>query len=140
MRIENTKPPIWEEAHKHFEIDDSETFYTYGEILHNPAGINVTDDIIVHESKHSLQQTTIEGGPAEWWRRYFSDKRFRKEQELEAYAAQYAFFCKHKKDGNDRIRYLHQLASLMASPMYKVEIGQFEALRIIRDKANAKRK
>lgn len=137
MKIIRDKPPIWDEAHRHFEIDDAITFYTYGDILYNPAGIEVTADLAVHEYTHWQQQEDV-GGPEIWWRRYFDDRRFRAQQEAEAYARQYRFFCRENLDRNTRFRYLCLLGSFMASPLYKLETGVNESMALIKKLSNVK--
>ncbi len=126
MRIVRERPPIWEEAHRHFEIDDSRTFYTYGDVIHNPAGIPISADLIAHEETHARQQNNG-GGPEVWWKSYFSDIEFRKKQEAEAYHNQYKFYCRQVKDRNAQAKYLHLIAGFMASPLYKLNIGSIEA-------------
>lgn len=135
MKIINEKPPIFEEAHKHFEIDDSATIYTYGNAIYNPAGLNISQELIEHESTHARQQKAI-GGPDIWWRNYFDDPNFRFEQEAEAYGRQHEYYCNTHADRNARARHLHLLAVILASPMYKVNVSHNYAMRAIR--ANSK--
>ncbi len=131
MYIKNEKPPIWEEANAMFEIDHSRAIYTYGDTIYNPAAIAIDELLLVHESVHSGQQEQC-GGPQNWWRKYLADKNFRLDEEVEAYHAQYRAMCKRYKDGNTQTRYLHEIASHLASPLYKIGISQPEAMRRIR--------
>lgn len=137
FEIVTTIPPIWEEAHKHFEIDDEFTVYTYGNKLHNPARLRLPTETIEHEKVHMIQQSKTEGGPAEWWKKYFADPEFRFLQECEAYGRQYAFYCREKKDRNARARYLWELARVLTSPMYKVEKDHSDARQRIEFIGNA---
>lgn len=132
MEIVNTLPPIWEEAHKHFEINDDETFYTYGNKLYNPARLNVPPEILAHEETHMRQQQKTEGGPAGWWAQYFENKAFRADQEAEAYANQYEEYCKNHKDRNQRAKYIYELASHLSSPLYKLGITHQDATIMIK--------
>lgn len=125
MTIVQDRPPIWDEAHKHFDIDDSRTFYTYGEKIYNPSGVHIADHIIEHESVHMWQQRDY--GPATWWKRYFTEQEFRREQELEAYGHQYWFYCKNQKDRNMQAKFLHGMVGVIVSPMYKLELTREEA-------------
>lgn len=135
MTIVIDRPPVWDEAHKHFKLDDSRTVYTYGDRLYNPSGLDVSDDLLAHEATHADQQLEIEGGPAEWWRRYFADPKFRQEQELEAYQNQYTFYCfRVSRDRNARARFLNHIASAMSSSMYNAGITHVDAIRIIKGK------
>ena len=120
MLILNAKPPIWDEAHKHFDIDDSATFYAYGDTIYNPAGIHVPEYIVIHEEVHMEQQLSM--GVELWWQRYFSEPQFRYSQEVQAYGRQYWYFKKDERDGNMKSRYLHKLVEIMMSPMYKVDV------------------
>jgi len=135
MKIINEKPPIFKEAHKHFDIDDSATIYTWGDTIYNPAGIALPQELIEHEIVHAHQQEAV-GGPEVWWRRYFDDPVFRVNQEAEAYRRQYAYYCTLQKDRNVRNKYLWEIASFLVSPMYKVNMSHSDAMQAI--KANVK--
>ncbi len=131
MEIRIEKPPIWEEAHKHFQIDDRETVYTYDGVLYNPAGIHVDEHLMAHEEKHAKQQAATEGGSAEWWKTYFASAEFRQDQELKAYQSQYAHFCKEIKQRERRFRYRFELARFLASKMYNAGISFDDAMNKI---------
>ena len=133
MKIENTKPPrhIWEQAHKQFTIDDTCTVYTYGNTLHNPAGVPVDECLEAHESLHAVQQVAI-GGADKWWAMYFKDPEFRRSQEIDAYHRQYEKLCQINHDRNRRAKYLWEIASHLASPMYGAGISHVEAMKAIR--------
>lgn len=130
MKIANEKPPIYDEAHRHFEIDDSMTLYTYGETLYNPADIEVTQDLLAHENMHRIQQQTM--GPERWWKMYFDNPSFRADQEAQAYATQYEFYTRFVSDRNKRYQYLDMVATFMASPLYKLGMSKAECLKLIR--------
>lgn len=132
MTIVIGKPPIWEEAHKHFKIDDMKTVYTYGDKLYNPAGLTIEDHLMAHESTHADQQLSLEGGPAEWWKQHFADPKFRLTQELEAYQNQYIFFCSRHGDRNTRARFLHVIAGDLSSGMYQIGLSYVDASRLIK--------
>lgn len=134
MQIINKKPPIFDEAHKHFDIDDSATIYTWGDIIYNPAGIRIAQELVEHESIHSRQQEEI-GGPELWWKKYFEDPVFRANQEAEAYGAQYAYYCNFcNRDRNYQTRYLYRLAQILSSDMYKVSMSHSDAIKAIKAK------
>lgn len=121
IEIVNTLPPIYDLAHEHFEIDDTCTVYTYGNKLHNPAKLILTEEIIEHEKVHMQRQLQMEGGPKEWWDRYCKEAHFRFDEEANAYGRQLACYTLKNRDRNKRVRYLWQLASILCSPMYKFE-------------------
>lgn len=135
VKIINERPPIWDQAHEVFEIEDDKTFYTYGDAIYNPAGIKIPDHVIEHEKVHMGQQERI-GGPEIWWHKYLNDPTFRLEQELEAYGRQYQFICAYVSDRNVRAKYMWELTKALASPMYKVEITMAEANERIQRIAN----
>lgn len=63
--------------------------FTYGDACYvQPTGNpTLSLDLEAHEETHVQQQAEI--GADVWWQRYLSDKKFRLEQELEAYKVQY---------------------------------------------------
>lgn len=124
--IKNEKPPIWEEAHKHFKIDDGKTFYTYGRCIYNPAGLKLPDHIVAHEKVHMAQQEAI-GGPDIWWEKYFADPEFRMHEELEAYREQYRFYKNIHQNRRKREIFLEEIAKHLSSGMYGLGIEQGEA-------------
>lgn len=134
IQIKNEKPPehIWKRAHALFDIDDKRTVYTYGNIIYNPAGVFLDEEIQNHESVHVRQQEQTEGGPDAWWERYFTDAAFRFAQEAQAYARQYLTYCINNKDRNDQTRYLYKIASILSGPMYAVDVSLGETTRLIK--------
>ena len=131
MKIEVKKPPVWDEVHKHFEIDDERTVYTWGDTICNPANLSLNQELIDHESTHARQQIAI-GGPEIWWGKYLIDSDFRLQQEAEAYSNQYISFCSRVKDRNRQAKYLWLLAETLSSPMYKVNVHLMDALKLIK--------
>lgn len=114
MKIEYKTPPNYDEILQHFKPTANAVF-VYGDTCYCPDGRPLSVDVAEHELVHVRQQGD---DPAAWWQRYFEDAEFRFEQELEAYRTQYAFAKKHLKDRNELIRYAHNLAADLASPMY----------------------
>lgn len=137
VKIKIEKPPkhIWDKAHELFDIDDKVVIYTYGDTIYNPANTYLSQEIIEHEHTHMLQQAQTEGGPEAWWKRYFDDMGFRIAQEAQAYGRQYYIFCINNLDGNVRLRYLVKIASVLASPMYGVEMQRSDARKLIESNA-----
>lgn len=132
MKIVVARPPIWEEAHKHFRINDEMTVYTYGDTLYNPSDRHIPNHLYAHEATHADQQLEFEGGPEAWWKLYFADEKFRQDQELKAYHNQYQYYCASDRDRNRRARFLHEIAADMASPLYNAGITHVDAMRIIK--------
>lgn len=69
IQIVNAMPPVWEKAHKAFNIDDKSTVYAYGRIIYNPSGVEIPEHVIEHEVTHMRQQESS-GGPEKWWDMY----------------------------------------------------------------------
>lgn len=123
MQIKNEKPPNYEKVKKAFAFDEKRTIFTYGDCIYNPAGINMTMDLQMHELVHMMQQQQMGFfrrwfGPWRWWRKYLKDTDFRFEQELAAYQSQYRFAMANVKDRNQKHDYLVQLARALMGPMY----------------------
>lgn len=133
MRVLVEKPPIYAEAKKRFEIDDTCTVYAWGDIIYNPAGVEIGRQILVHEETHQIQQANHDGGPEKWWGRYLEDAEFRTEQEIQAYGEQYLYFCTVNGDRNAQFRYSLALGKILASPMYGADMSSLEAAKAIRE-------
>lgn len=116
MKILNEKPPFLDKiiaAGMNPSLD--RTVFTYGDTIYNPSGKNVPDYLIEHEEVHCDQQGN---DPKAWWDKYLKDPVFRLNQELEAYAAQYAYMCAVVRDRNKRARILHEIANVLSGPTY----------------------
>lgn len=136
MKIKNEKPPIWASVRTLLDFDEKTTIFTYGDTIYNPANLNITPDLIVHESVHEIQQKGILG-PPRWWKKYLHNQQFRFEQELEAYRAQYAYYRGVVKDRNRLVTHLRQLAVALTGPMYgNLPVGLFEAMRLIKNETH----
>lgn len=132
MIVTTRKPPVWDEAHQHFDLDDRNTVYTYGDYLHNPGDAPIDEFLHRHEGVHAHQQMAYPGGPAAWWKRYFADPAFRADQEASAYGQQFRMYGERIKDREKRARFLHHLAGDFSSDMYGVGITRGVALASIR--------
>ena len=133
MELVSEYPPCYEAVHKELPLANPKTSaFTYGNKIYVPE--QKTDQIgatvLQHETQHSEQQDKI-GSPEAWWEKWIADKEFRLEQEGEAYARQYWFFCANKKDRNARARMLHHLCANMSGDMYGRMCSYEEAKKII---------
>lgn len=129
MRIVQEQPPIFLEANKVFRLPKG-VVMTYGDILYNPSGNEISIPLLKHEELHSQQQGT---NPKEWWAKYLKDKDFRLSQEIPAYRTQYQEAKKHIKDRNKLFDYAVALAKDLSSAMYGSAISFQEALKSIRN-------
>jgi hypothetical protein len=132
----NERPPIWDDVvNAGLKFNPNTTIFTYGRAIYNPAGIDIPDDLHVHECVHMDQQAKMAGGPDAWWGRYLTDPWFRLSQEAEAYGAQYRYLAKIHKDRNARARILNNLAHLLAGPTYGNSVSLVGAMDMIRKEA-----
>ena len=123
---------MWDECVKAFDFDQSRTVFAYGDVIYNPARVEIPDHLFVHEGTHLDQHQHDDHVASIWWKRYIADPAFRLEQEVEAYRAQYKFICSKVKDKNARFRNLHIIATDLSGPMYGRVISYTDALRRIR--------
>lgn len=94
-------PPVYEKCHEQFGVNWSKgVIITYGDTIY--CKYDLTPDKIAHESVHVKQQSKMDKDV--WWDRYFSDSKFRLQQELEAYRAEANFIRRTVGDRNDRAR------------------------------------
>lgn len=135
-KIKNEKPPIYENACAAFRINPKTVIFTYGDTIYNPNNLPLPDDIIAHEQVHIEQQKGNDADAAKWWTKFLQDPQFRLEQELEAYAKQYNFICKHKTQ-NRQIRFnvLKRYAEILSGGLYGNCVGFHKAMLDIKEEA-----
>lgn len=114
MIIREEYPPNIKEIEKVFDIKDrKDLVFTYGDKLYNPYKIKLVPHLIIHETVHSEQQKD----PKEWWDKYLKDPDFRLEQELEAYAKQYAY-AKPQLNAKGQELFLEKISFDLSSEVY----------------------
>lgn len=114
MIISKKIPPIYDTIKKVLNVNwDRGICIVYGDTCHSKYPLS--EDLKVHEETHVRQQTIW--GPEEWWRKYLSDKKFRLEQEIEAYQNQ-AEWIKTNSPANYRRIALNQIAKDLSSGLY----------------------
>ena len=93
--------------------------FAYGDVLHNPDGVEVPIHLIRHEAVHIEEQRLV-GGPEAWWNLYLIDPEFRLRQELMASVVEYQTFCAGPPPRNRRARYAHldTIAERLSSGIY----------------------
>lgn len=136
MQILKGKPPVYDRIIDAGLKPTENTVFTYGDKLY----IQDLDEkqiepvLLAHEETHTKQQgDDIEG----WWDKYINDEKFRFDQELEAYGAEYkkvidmGFKDKFKKYA------LNAFAKDLSSSMYGSIITIHEAESKIRNKAKS---
>ncbi|MES2224984.1 MAG: hypothetical protein V4478_03280 [Patescibacteria group bacterium] len=119
--------PIYYECKRRFGVSwDGGVCCVYGDTAY--CKYDLRPDVIAHESVHVRQQSEM--GPMEWWKRYFADKKFRLEQEIEAYKEQMKFVRENcSRDFKRDI--LRKCAHDLAGPMYGNMITLSEAFSIL---------
>ena len=137
MKIVDSKPPEWimQGCLSKFRIDPGRTVWTYGDTIFAPGRDALPDHIIAHEGVHARQQEAFDGGKDRWGEHYLINSQFRLEQEAEAYAAQYWFYCGKVSDRNRRALFRAQLAQQLSGPLYQLAVTASEARRMIELKA-----
>jgi len=132
LKISDEKPPIWDEAHKLFTLDDSQTVYTYGDTIYNPGGIGIDIMLLEHEKAHFCEQEAHAGGPAGWWKQYFADDQFRWDQEFEAFWYQYREFCRQEINRDKRFRYRLHLAKQFIAGSNGIDTGVQQVVTLLK--------
>ena len=128
MKIIVDYPPNIAEIRKRFDLEGFNLVFAYGNILYNPSGQEISEDLMVHEETHQKQQFIY--GVGDWWVRYLNDDGFRLSQEVEAYREQYKFI-KENYDRARRREKLHEIAKVLASKLYGKIINKQEAKELI---------
>lgn len=104
--------------------------YPYGDIIYNPTGEEIPEDILIHEEIHLKQQKRYPT-PEFWWLNYTTDHDFRLDQELEAYATQLNWI-KERYNNKGYKEALTEYANNLSSSMYKLSLSSHEAETRIR--------
>lgn len=129
VKKENPPHGIAEECAIYFNLDGRKPIFTFGDTIYNPHNGLIDQALYAHETVHTNQQGNE---PLAWWKRYFVDKRFRFEQELQAYRVQYRWIKRTVKDKNTQTKILLQLADDLSSPMYGKLCTKSQALTLIK--------
>lgn len=129
MKILNEFPPNYAEIKKRININEEDLpVFTYSSTIFNPGNQKITPDLIIHEEVHQRQQGSE---PEVWWDQYLTDIPFRLEQELMAYAIQFAFIKKNHSCKGQKY-FLEKMAEYLSGPMYGGIITYHEAEARIR--------
>lgn len=132
MEIVIGYPPMYNEIAKKLS-PGPRAIYAWGDKIYNPAGTHITQDLVVHEKVHMVQQAP--SGPVTWWRRYLDEPEFLLSQEAQAYGRQYQYLCSQNHNRNFQFLILQQMALLLAGPMYGYVTNMEHAMELIRENA-----
>ena len=119
VKVTTEKPPQWildEVKEKFGVVWDSGVIFTYGDVISTSGG-KMTEDLLAHESHHTVQQREF-GGADKWWREYLDNPQFRYEQELECYRKQYKWLKENEPNGMLRSQFLSHYAKSLSGEMY----------------------
>lgn len=116
MKIVNKYPPNFKEICDVIPGAKQEGIvFTYGNTLYNPSKSVIEDHLEAHEAVHMKQQKEM--GAEGWWAEYLKNPKFRLEQEVEAYRAQYQLV--NKVYGRENATFvLKQIADDLSGAMY----------------------
>lgn len=132
MKIVNKYPPNFKEICKVIPgAEQNGIVFTYGDTLYNPSKSVIEDHLEAHELVHMKQQK--ETGAEEWWAEYLKNPKFRLEQELEAYRAQYQLVYKIYGRQN-AVFVLKQISDDLSSAMYGNILSRKQARKEIMKK------
>lgn len=116
MKIVNFFPPNFKDIIKVIPAATQHGIvFTYGDTLYNPSNSIIEDHLETHEAVHMKQQEEM--GADEWWTEYLKNPKFRLEEELEAYRAQYQMVYK-TYGRQDATFVLKQISDDLSSAMY----------------------
>lgn len=103
--------------------------FVYGDTIYSPSNAELRDDLIIHEEVHVERQTD----PEAWWQQYLTDPKFRLEEELVAYRAQWQYLMQNSERPIRR-RILNSIAKDLAGAMYGKIVTRDEATKLIQGK------
>lgn len=126
MKILKDWPPNIKEIKVRFPDMGNQVLFAYGNVIYSPSTYDIPDYLIAHEEIHEKQQGVM--GVEEWWNKYLTDDKFMLEQEVEAYHAQYEFYCERESNLNLRYKMLASCAKALSGPTYGYSIGRAHAL------------
>ena len=121
--------PLFNKVKKIFSITDN-TIFSYGDTIYTNNDLDY--GLQVHEITHTFQQEKI--GKDEWWKKYLRDKKFRLDQETEAYHNQYE--CYKRNDLKKSEIMLNLMAKDLSSKLYGNIISLKEAVDVIQEYVN----
>ena len=128
MKILNQDPPNITLIKAKLKVEPL-TIFTYGDTIYNPSGSLLQQDIIAHETIHSIEQVN---DPEAWWERYILDVKFRLDQEVMAYQVQWKQI--QKMPYKNKFLELHRIALDLCGPMYGNIITYPQAIKKIKNR------
>lgn len=116
VKISHNKPPHYLLIKIIFGFDWSRNVATLGDTIYFSIP-ELPSHLMEHEETHLKQQRFSKLYGIWWWLKYICSKKFRFDQELEAYRAQYKFFVKYYHP-TGRQEFLNKIARDLSSQLY----------------------
>lgn len=136
MKIVYAHPPNIAEIEAALGKDELGCVYAYGDTLYAPGfdkqQWEIEDHLMVHEQVHERQHGD---DPAGWWKRYLADPKFRLDQEVEAYRAQW-HYLKENYPRPQRRRLLKHIIKCLSGEMYGNIVSAEWAKDLVTNMAN----
>jgi hypothetical protein len=131
IKVIHSYPPNYQIISENFPVTENQV-YAYYPNIYIPSDKDPEPSLLLHENVHCESQKKI--GVDVWWFRYITDREFRLEEELIAFAAQFAFI-KTVYQGQQVKDMLHEFAVNLSSPLYGNLVSKSEADTLIRLRA-----
>lgn len=128
IKFSKQKPPIYDKCEEMFGVKWKKgIIITYGNTIH--CKYKLKEPKISHESVHVRQQ--LEMGVEEWWNRYFEDRQFRLNQEVEAYRAEIKWIRHNIKGMDLKSKMIEKIVDDISSEIYGSIVTKEEALELL---------
>lgn len=138
IKTKNRKSPLWNLIKIFFpNADMSKTYMQFNKTIWMPKGVTeCPQEMYVHEGTHLLQAGYSFWGSTKWWAKYIVNKKFRYEQELDAYQVQMKWFNEAYKDLSYKKKYEYRtaVALILSSKMYGSIVDTKTAFKELGDK------
>ncbi len=129
MKILKENPPNLEAIRDAGLRPNSNTIFTYGDVLYNPGGWDIPGHLMKHEETHSERQKEM--GVEAWWDKYLKEAKFRLDEEVLAYREQWKYFCERKKNRRKQVEFLVWIAHDLSGELYGNILSFDEAVKLI---------
>ena len=132
MNVVHAHPPNIDQIDVVFHVKQRHgIYYTYGDTIYNPSGVEISPALKAHEGVHYDRQTNDPAKIDAWWDKYLVDPEFRLAEELAAHQVEYKVYCGYVKDRNRQHRMLIGIAQRLAGPLYGNLLSATKARKLI---------
>lgn len=110
-------PIIYKRLRKEFHVSwEDGVIITYFPHIYWRGGDQLPQEKVAHEKVHLRQQEKLT--PEVWWDRFFTDKEFRLQQEVEAYKSEIEYLRRMVPDRNKRFKMIQSIAKDLSGFIY----------------------